>query len=258
MVTELPEGDSGRSGYIQGIDTMCHWNSDNIVGCVDMLLWESVALGPHNDGKTRLGGKDGRVKGYGIVGERHSDSLKTEGGKVRGTARQPCPWNKEHRAHGHTYGTSVVWVARVGGYQYGIHAKCCGRAEDGSYVGGVHYSIDDAHSPCPLAHLFYGGQLRTAHGTQHATRKDIASKFRQQLAATSIDGYIPATGYDIIGIAGDMPALAEQRDRLVAGTEGNADDLRALDHDECLVGMQPIAQLGICQGTIRTDSRVIE
>ena len=89
MVTELPEGDSGRSGYIQGIDTMCHWNSDNIVGCVDMLLRESVALGPHNDGKTWLGGKDGRVKGYGIVGERHSDSLKTEGGKVGGSARQP-------------------------------------------------------------------------------------------------------------------------------------------------------------------------
>ena len=82
--------------------------------------------------------------------------------------------------------------------------------------------------------------------------------FRLLLEATSIDGYIPATGYDIIGIAGDMPALAEQRDRLVAGTEGNADDLRALDHDECLVWMQPIAQLGICQGTIRTDSRVIE
>ena len=75
MVTELPEGDSGRSGYIQGIDTMCHWNSDNIVGCVDMLLWESVALGSHNDGKTRLGGKDGGVEWYGVVGKRHGNSL---------------------------------------------------------------------------------------------------------------------------------------------------------------------------------------
>ena len=223
-----------------------------------MLLWESVALGSHNDGKTRLGGKDGRVKGYGIIGKCHSDSLKTEGGKVRGTARQPCPWNKEHRAHGHTYGTSVVWVARVGGYQYGIHAKCCGRAEDGSYVGGVHYAIDDTQAACPLAYLLNGGRLRTAHGTQHATGKDIACQLGQQLTAASIYRYIPATGYDVTGITTDMPALTEQRDRLVAGAEGNTDDLGTLDNDECTVGVAPAAQLGIGKGAIGTYSRVIE
>ena len=51
---KLPEGDGSGSGYVQGVDTMCHRNADHLVGFRDGLLRQPVTLGPHDDSQTRL------------------------------------------------------------------------------------------------------------------------------------------------------------------------------------------------------------
>ena len=88
--------------------------------------------------------------------------------------------------------------------------------------------MNDYNPACITANITDRRHDRTTHGTQHATRKCIPGKSRQDITLTGVYRHITYTLHYIGSIACDMLTLAHKRQRLISGIESHTYNLRLI------------------------------
>ena len=106
--------------------------------------------------------------------------------------------------------------------------------------------------------FFRTAWYRTTHGTKDTSGQRITGKTCQQFPTTCIDRNVPHTGNDVGRIAFDMFPFAKQSERLITCIECYTDNFRTLGNKDSLLGIHPITQLGICQGSEHFHSGVFQ
>ena len=198
-LSELPEGDRGGVGDVQGIYAVGHGYADHIVRLVDVGFTEAIALITKYYREPGLLCDLGIIEGPCPISQCHRYSFETHvveaggeageagvgaaagagtagragDGAAAGTGKfQPGPGYLEDGAHGHTEHPPVQRVAASPSEQDCIKAQCRSAPEYGPDVGTVDDSVEDSDAgggtTGTAAYVFGGGEFaptECAHDT---------------------------------------------------------------------------------------------
>ena len=81
---------------------MIHGDADGEICILNCFLWQSLALGSHDDCQPFLLFQDGFGEGNALVGEGHGGSTEAKVSELA-IVVYPCPWYKKHCSHRNTY-----------------------------------------------------------------------------------------------------------------------------------------------------------
>lgn len=168
---QLPEGDSGCGGDIEGVYPALHGDDGLIVACVDGALLEAIAFSAEDDDEAFFSLEGWVVDGNGLGREGEGNGFEAFGAKLEqswiGPRRDVGPRNLEDCAHADTDTTTVERVAAGGGEKYASHAQGGCSAEDGTRVGTVDHAVDKDDATLAGAYLLDGRKDRAPHGTEN-------------------------------------------------------------------------------------------
>ena len=259
---QLPEGDGSCCGDIEGVNPALHGDDGLIVACVDGALLEAVAFSAENDDEAFFSQEGWVVDGNGLGREGEGNGFKAFGAKLEQSWIVPrgdvCPRNLEDGAHADTDTTTVERVAASGGKKYASHAQGGCSAEDGTRVGTVYHAVNKDDATLAGAYLLDGRKNGAPHGTEYPASEFVTGEGCQKLTAADKDRNPIHTGNDIGCLPSDMLFFAEERKRLVAGVEGDANHFRAFGDEDALLRFEPVAKLCLGKTGVGLQPRMRE
>lgn len=177
---QLPEGDSGCGGDIEGVHPALHGDDSLIVASVDGALLETVAFGAEDYDEAFFSLEGWVVDGNGLGREGEGNGFEAFGAKLEqswiGPRRDVGPRNLEDCAHADTYTAAVEGVATGGGEKNASHAQGGCSAEDSTRVGTVDHAIDKDDATLSGAYLLDGWENGATHGTEYPACEFVTGK----------------------------------------------------------------------------------
>ena len=245
---------------------MGHGDLDRVIAGGNGGAGQAVALGAQHDGKLGFLGQLFVVDADRTVTQGHGSRFEAQRMELLHPLFWPVgrrladlrPGHLKDSSHAHPHRPAAERVTAGGVDEDGVHVEGRCTAEDGPHVGRIHNALQNSHPPGIFAEFFHGTGCRTAECAEHAPGKFKARQSRQQLSIRRVNRSIPAAGQDFCRRTGDLFALHQKGERLIACIQRPGNNFGALGNKDAFLRLQTIAQLVLGQPGVGVQLRGVK